>query len=62
VSAVPEHVVENLNNDKRNESAGNGNGEDYSSGLLAVHGGEMNGRPKVSGMCKCGGIICILSI
>ena len=52
MSAVPEHVVENLNNDKRNESVGNGNGEDYSSGLLAVHGGEMNGRPKVSGMCQ----------
>lgn len=53
VAAAPEHVLDTDNeNENRNEGGLNGSrnpGEEYSAGLLAVHGGELSGRPKVSG-------------
>lgn len=52
VTAAPEHVLD-TNNDKNKNGAGDNGSraldEEYSAGLLAVHGGELSGRPKVSG-------------
>lgn len=53
VAAAPEHVVDannDLNSDKRTNDDSRSSDVEYSAGLLAVHGGEMSGRPKVSGM------------
>ena len=52
VTAAPEHVI-NTDNDNSRDNRGvhgsRGLDEEYSAGLLAVHGGELSGRPKVSG-------------
>lgn len=54
VTAAPEHVIDTDNDNNRDKLADNGTralDEEYSAGLLAVHGGELSGRPKVSGTC-----------
>lgn len=51
VTAAPEHVLDTNNDKNRNGAGDNGSralDEEYSAGLLAVHGGELSGRPKVS--------------
>jgi len=51
VSAAPEHAVENndLSNNGTQSGDLHGVSAATSNGLLAVHGGEMDGRPNVSG-------------
>lgn len=55
VAAATEHSIEN--EESNNAMAMNGGSREkvldqLSPGLLAVHGGEREGRPKVSGMCS----------
>lgn len=53
VSSAQEHAIEE-NNMKNNDFRSNGTSREgiggmTSNGLLAVHGGELGGRPRVSG-------------
>lgn len=49
VSAVPDHAIQEQSANQENGVVPHTGAVESSNGLLAVHGGEMSGRPRVSG-------------